>query len=81
MRNTLPEIKMITSEVQLAACLEGLKSEEMIAVDCEGHGLCRNGTLDILSIATRSGPVFCVQVVDVKVLQEKAFESALKETY
>ena len=55
--------------------VKDLGREKEIAVDCEGMKLSREGTLDILSIATRHRDVY---LIDIAKLGALAFEAGLK---
>ena len=57
-------------------CVEELKYQKEIAVDCEGYDLCRNGTLDILNIGTANKKVF---LFDITKMGVSAFDAGLRD--
>jgi len=53
---------------------DALSKEPLLAMDCEGHKLSRNGTLDILILSVRNK----AYLIDVKSLGKEVFETELR---
>jgi len=70
----------VDTEETLKDCLEklrdALKDNPMLAVDCEGDNLSRDGKLQILSVATNTEAF----LVDVAALKSAPFDMGLKAT-
>ena len=69
------KITWINDVAGVKQSIKDLGREKEIAVDCEGMNLSREGTLDILSIATRHRDVY---LFDIAKLGALAFEAGLK---
>ena len=69
------KLQWVDTIEQVRKNVKELKRQKMIAVDCEGNNLCREGTLDILIIGTVNGKVF---LFDITRLGTDAFDAGLR---
>ncbi|XP_021372132.1 piRNA biogenesis protein EXD1-like [Mizuhopecten yessoensis] len=66
---------LIEDKGNLTSALSEIKSQNLLAVDCEGVNLSRLGELTLLTIATKAE----VFIVDIQKLGQAAFDNGLRE--
>ena len=65
---------------ELVSVAEMISKEACIALHCEGYNLGRNGTLDIITIATQDKTVYFIDITRMgrKAFQVQAFKDLLE---
>lgn len=70
-----PPIQLVDQHGQVKDAIAAIKREELIAVDCEGVNLGRDGTLTLVTIGTRTNTF----LFDVLKLGARVFDRGLRE--